>query len=367
MSEHPYIPLYVDDYEAATTHLSLEEDGAYNRLLRLCWRTPGCSLPDDAGWIARKLRISTEVFDRVAKPVLAEFFSLHKGRLIQRRLKAEYDDIAQKKLARKKAGQAGGRAKARKTKAKPASNATFLLGDTRAFQTQTQNHIQKETPNPQPGDWDLFEDDQQSVVQPEPEKPPEIEEPPKPEKRKRQPKPDADPADIQTAFDEWNVLAKRLNLPMAKDLTPERRKRLKARLAKSGLEGWREALAGVEASEFCRGLKTDFRAGLDFLLQPSSFQKLIEGGYGREAPVANTTAGSGRRYRFPNEEIRAAAVRALGEDWVSRRLDYCQFQEVPTRMILADNTFIRDEILSEGDVFKRLGIQGAKLSPRAVA
>lgn len=32
----PYFPLYVDDYEADTPHLTLEEDGAFSRLLRLC-------------------------------------------------------------------------------------------------------------------------------------------------------------------------------------------------------------------------------------------------------------------------------------------------------------------------------------------
>ena len=37
----PYFPLYIADYDSKTAHLTLEEDGAYLRLLRLCWRTPG--------------------------------------------------------------------------------------------------------------------------------------------------------------------------------------------------------------------------------------------------------------------------------------------------------------------------------------
>jgi uncharacterized protein YdaU (DUF1376 family) len=133
MSTHPYVPLYVDDYEAATAHLTAEEDGVYSRLLRLSWRTPGCSLPNDPAWLARKIRLSAEDFDRVARPVIEEFFKVQRGRLVQKRLKAEYDDISRKKLKRAKAGKAGGEAKARKTKENVSSNASDLLGDTRAF------------------------------------------------------------------------------------------------------------------------------------------------------------------------------------------------------------------------------------------
>lgn len=47
----PYFPMFPTDFEAKTSHLTLAEDGAYNRLLRLMWMTPGCSLPDDDAWI----------------------------------------------------------------------------------------------------------------------------------------------------------------------------------------------------------------------------------------------------------------------------------------------------------------------------
>jgi uncharacterized protein YdaU (DUF1376 family) len=142
VSTHPYIPLYVDDFEAATTHLTAEEDGVYNRLLRLCWRTPGCSLPDDPAWLARKLRLSSDDFERVARPILREFFRLYRGRFVQRRLKAEYDAISCKRLARKAAGKKGGAAKARKTQENEASNAIVLPAHTRAYHTHT--HIQIE-------------------------------------------------------------------------------------------------------------------------------------------------------------------------------------------------------------------------------
>ncbi len=133
MTTHPYLPLYVDDYDAATAHLTAAEDGVYSRLLRLCWRTPGCSLPNDDAWIARKIRLSAAEFAKVAKPVIEEFFSVQRGRLVQKRLKAEYENISRKKSARVNAGKMGGAAKARKTKENVSSNATVLPAHTRAF------------------------------------------------------------------------------------------------------------------------------------------------------------------------------------------------------------------------------------------
>lgn len=133
MTTHPYIPLYVDDYDAATAHLTAEEDGVYMRLLRLAWRTPGCSLPTDHVALARKIRLTADDFQRVAVPVLEEFFKVVRGRYIQRRLRDEYENISRKKSARVAAGKKGGEAKARKTHEKSASNASVLPADTRAF------------------------------------------------------------------------------------------------------------------------------------------------------------------------------------------------------------------------------------------
>lgn len=103
----PYIPLYVTDYEADTAHLSIEEDGAYMRLLRLCWRTPGCSIPDDRKWIMRKMRATADEYDRVIEPVLDEFFTRGMGRWFQARLQLEYQRIHDLHEKRSAAGKAG--------------------------------------------------------------------------------------------------------------------------------------------------------------------------------------------------------------------------------------------------------------------
>ena len=105
----PYFPLYPTDFEADTSHLTLEEDGAYNRLLRLSWMTPGCSLPDDPTWIARRMRIDGATFDRVVAPLLEEFFYRAKGRIKNPKLTSIHEETNEKHTRRVEAGKKGGR------------------------------------------------------------------------------------------------------------------------------------------------------------------------------------------------------------------------------------------------------------------
>lgn len=122
----PYFNLYPRDFEADTSHLTLEEDGAYNRLLRLCWMTPGCSLPDDDAWIMRRMRVDAETYERVVKVVLAEFFKRSGGRVANARLAREHIASSQSHERRVNAGKSGGKAKAAKTKENEPSNATAI-------------------------------------------------------------------------------------------------------------------------------------------------------------------------------------------------------------------------------------------------
>lgn len=140
----PYFPMYPTDFEAKTSHLTLEEDGAYNRLLRLCWMSPGCSLPDDDAWIKRRMRVDQDTFDRVVKVVLDEFFTRSNGRLSNARLIEEFEKSNAAHQRRKSAGSKGGNAKALKTKESAPSNATSMPEQCSSNQNQNQNHIKKE-------------------------------------------------------------------------------------------------------------------------------------------------------------------------------------------------------------------------------
>lgn len=106
-----YMPFFVDDYEADTAHLSLLEDGAYNRLLRLIWRTSGCSVPDDDAWIFRKLRAHQDAEKEAILNVIDEFFTRANGRVLSKRLtKVRAQSVATYKK-RSEAGKKGGRKK----------------------------------------------------------------------------------------------------------------------------------------------------------------------------------------------------------------------------------------------------------------
>ena len=91
--------------------------------------------------------------------------------------------------------------------------------------------------------------------------------------------------DALKAFDAYNALAQRVGLPLARSLTPQRRKSLLARLREhGGYDAWTLALANIERSAFLRGGNSrGWRADLDFLLTASKFAKVVEGTYGNGA------------------------------------------------------------------------------------
>lgn len=105
MKDLPYFPLYAAEMEAETAHLTLEEDGAYQRLLRHAWRTPGCSLPADDKWLRRRLRVSAEEFERVVRPVIDEFFEKKRDRLHSPVLTSEFEKISETREKRSSAGK----------------------------------------------------------------------------------------------------------------------------------------------------------------------------------------------------------------------------------------------------------------------
>jgi uncharacterized protein YdaU (DUF1376 family) len=119
----PYFPLFPSDVEAETSHLSLEEDGAYNRLLRLCWMTPGCSIPAKPDWLRRRLRVDEATYTRVVRPILLEFFKWENGRIWNEHLSNRHVEISEKHRNRVEAGRKGGKARALKLHNSGLSNA----------------------------------------------------------------------------------------------------------------------------------------------------------------------------------------------------------------------------------------------------
>ncbi|ASP84147.1 hypothetical protein CDO26_05705 [Sinorhizobium meliloti] len=67
---------------------------------------------------------------------------------------------------------------------------------------------------------------------------------------------------------------------MPRKVTADRRRKVEARIREHGEELWAEACRRMAKSAFCRGENDrGWRADLDFLCQPKSFNGLIEGKY----------------------------------------------------------------------------------------
>jgi uncharacterized protein YdaU (DUF1376 family) len=118
--------MYPTDFEAKTSHLTLAEDGAYNRLIRLCWMTPGCSLPDDEAWIMRRARAMSDDDKQPVRTILAEFFTSENGRLSNARIAREWAAASEAHSKRKDAGAKGGKAKALNLHESKPSNAVAM-------------------------------------------------------------------------------------------------------------------------------------------------------------------------------------------------------------------------------------------------
>jgi hypothetical protein len=88
------------------------------------------------------------------------------------------------------------------------------------------------------------------------------------------------------AFESYNELAQRVGIPVARSLTPDRRKAIAARLRDhGGREAWESILNNIERSNFLQGRNPKHwrPTGLDWFLKSANFVKVIEGAYGNGA------------------------------------------------------------------------------------
>lgn len=123
MSAPPYMPFYVGDYLADTTHLTTLEHGAYLLLLATMWRAGG-SLPDDDAKLARFARLTPAQWARI-KATIRAFFNATDGEITQGRLTREMDRHVKAVKQRRDSGSLGGIAKALKNNIVPIAGATF--------------------------------------------------------------------------------------------------------------------------------------------------------------------------------------------------------------------------------------------------
>jgi hypothetical protein len=79
----------------------------------------------------------------------------------------------------------------------------------------------------------------------------------------------------------WNDLAPQLARPAIRNLTPERRQLVKARIAQYSLDDFRTVFGKCRDSPFLRGDKGRTPLTFDWIMKKSNFQKTLEGNYDR--------------------------------------------------------------------------------------
>lgn len=92
---------------------------------------------------------------------------------------------------------------------------------------------------------------------------------------------DAPTLKAEDVLEAYNDVAASCGLSKAK-MTPERRKKLNARLRQYSVEDFTEAISALRRNPWLHGENDrGWRADFDFFLQPKSFTRLIEGSYDR--------------------------------------------------------------------------------------
>ncbi len=81
--------------------------------------------------------------------------------------------------------------------------------------------------------------------------------------------------------EEWNRTAVKLGKPLVRDLTPERRQLLRARIAQYSIDDFTDVFDKMERSAFLRGETPSWPKGatFDWIIKKANFQKTLEGNY----------------------------------------------------------------------------------------
>lgn len=99
----------------------------------------------------------------------------------------------------------------------------------------------------------------------------------------------------QELADAWNAYTT-APIPKCRELTDKRIRVARQRVSERDLGDWRTVIARIEGSRFCRGENDrGWVATFDWLLQPDTAVKVLEGKYDNRAVVVPVRAGRGAR------------------------------------------------------------------------
>lgn len=94
-------------------------------------------------------------------------------------------------------------------------------------------------------------------------------------------RPSGDGLTVEHVFEFYQETASALTLTVPRDITPERRQLIKARIAQYPLEDFHTVFARCRGSPFLRGDRGRTPLTIDWLMKKGNFQKVLEGNYDR--------------------------------------------------------------------------------------
>jgi uncharacterized protein YdaU (DUF1376 family) len=267
----PAIPLFGDAYLADTQHLSLEEHGAYLKLMMVAWRLDGCCLADDDTRIARILGVSAAKWAKL-KPVIMAFWTLTEDGWIQGRLSKERKFVEEKRAKNSSSANA-------RWEAKSVEN---IKDD------ECERISERNAPPPTPPQEEVSKSDASASLRP------------------REP--------VSDAIEAFNEVARLAGWPRVAKSTGNRQASMRNRLREEGIDGWRAALNRARASPFLGADPPPTFMTFDWIVKPANFAKLVEGNY-------DHARQSVARQINPNSTV-AAILRAEAETEFEDRDDY---------------------------------------------
>lgn len=123
--------------------------------------------------------------------------------------------------------------------------------------------------------------------------------------------------------------AERAGISVPRKITADRRRKIEARLREHGEDAWGEACRKMAESAFCRGENDrGWRADLDFLCQPKSFNGLLEGRYDNRTPSRSTSPPPGRRMNAVEAYLSMKSEQS--HEPASRTIDHRNDELLPT-------------------------------------
>lgn len=310
MAKLPSMPLFCDAYLGDTMPLSLEEHGAYLKILIVTWNNNGQPLPDDDVRMARILGISLARWRDKIKPAISPFFDMTGGTFVQSRLEKEWAYC--KKISQNA-----------RDKAVKSHEAKYLKkNDTCVATAHAQQVLDTCLPIPIPipikeKTVSSYEDTvskkadaDASATRAKVEKSAAVVE------KKKQVE-----AECKAAVDCWNEMAAANKLSEIEVMTASRKAKLAARIKQAGsIERFMSVIREMPNNPFFLGDNgRNWLATFDFVLQEKSFTKLLENGYDRNKSNRPNNREKLGTWDLALEEYRRAALSVAASEQVEQQ------------------------------------------------